>query len=149
MFPEYRDRLRREQRARLWIAIIGECCYALGYYVNHSTIFVVVAERERFLLSVLLFNEEAAWVVQCLEYDIVAQGETPRSALEALGWTIGAHLLLDKEKRRKPFSTLQPAPDSFRKRFADAIPLVDPYPLTLPVLAFELPVIEKDVRLAS
>ena len=109
----------------------------------------VVTDRERLLLSVLLFNEGETWVVQCLEYDIVAQGESPRAALEALGWTVGAHILLDREKRRKPFSTLQPAPDSFREKFTNAIPLSDPYPLTLPILAFELPVIEKDVRLAS
>lgn len=108
-----------------------------------------MAERERLLLSVLLFNEGDAWVVQCLEYDIVAQGESPKAALEALGWTLGAHILLDREKRRKLFSTLQPAPSSFQEKFADAIPLSDPYPLTLPVLSFELPVVEKDVRLAT
>ncbi|HVB83088.1 MAG TPA: hypothetical protein VNE82_24455 [Candidatus Binataceae bacterium] len=111
--------------------------------------YIIVPERERLLLSVLLFNEGETWVVQCLEYDIVAQGESPRAALEALGWTIGAHILLDREKHRKLFSTLQPAPDLLRERFTNAIPLSDPYPLTLPVLAFELPVIEKDVRLAS
>jgi hypothetical protein len=109
----------------------------------------IMAERERLLLSVLLFNEGEAWVVQCLEYDIVAQGESPRAALEALGWTVGAHILLDKERRRKPFSTLQPAPSSFREKFADGIPLNDPYPLTLPVLSFELPIVEKKVRLAT
>jgi hypothetical protein len=108
-----------------------------------------MAERERLLLSVLLFNEGETWVVQCIEYDIVAQGESPRAALEALGWTIGAHILLDREKHRKPFSTLQPAPSSFREKFANAIPLSDPHALTLPVLTFELPVIEKDVRLAT
>jgi hypothetical protein len=108
-----------------------------------------MAERERLLLSVLLFNEGETWVVQCLEYDIVAQGESPRAALEALGWTIGAHILLDREKRRKLFSALQPAPNSFREKFANAIRLSDPHALTLPVISFELPVIEKDVRLAT
>ena len=107
------------------------------------------AQREHLRLSVLLFNEGSAWVVHCLEYDIVAQGDTPRAALEALGWTIGAHILLDRQKRRKPFSALMPAPDALWDRFRDAIPLSDPDPFTVPVLAFELPVIQKDVRLAS
>lgn len=108
-----------------------------------------MAERERLLLSALLLNEGETWIVQCLEHDIAAQGESPRAALEALGWTVGAHILLDREKRRKPFSTLQRAPSSFWDKFADAIPLSDPYPLTLPILSLELPIIEKDVRLAT
>jgi len=108
-----------------------------------------MGERERFLLSVLLLNEGDNWIVQCLEHDIVAQGASPKAALEALGWTIGAHILLDRQKRRKPFSTLQRAPGSFWERFADAIPLSDPYPLTLPVLSLDLPIVEKDVRLAT
>ena len=108
-----------------------------------------MAERERFLLSVLLLNEGDTWIVQCLEHDIAAQGVSPKAALEALGWTIGAHILLDRQKRRKPFSTLQRASGSFWERFADAIPLSDPFPLTLPVLSFDLPIVEKDVRLAT
>jgi hypothetical protein len=108
-----------------------------------------MAERERFLLSVLLLNEGDTWIVQCLEHDIVAQGASPKAALEALGWTIGAHILLDKQKGRKPFSTLPRASGSFWERFADAIPLSDPYPLTLPVLSLDLPIVEKDVRLAT
>jgi hypothetical protein len=108
-----------------------------------------MAARERITLSVLLLVDGDTWVAQCLEYDLVAQAKTPRKALESFGWVAGAQILLDKQRRRKPFSTLERAPERFWESFAQGIPLRDPFPLTLPVVSFDLPDIEKEVRLAS
>jgi hypothetical protein len=108
-----------------------------------------MAERERITLSVLLLVEGESWVAQCLEYDIVAQGKTPRKALESFGWVIGAQVLLDKQRRRKPLSTFERAPERFWEKFKDGIPLRDPFPLTLPVVSFDLPDVIKEVRLQS
>lgn len=108
-----------------------------------------MSERERVQLSVLLFNEGDSWIAQCLEYDITSQGKSPKEALEGLGWILGGQILLDKQNRRKAFSTLAPAPERFWKRFKNGIPLLDPYPLTLPILSPDLPAFQKDVRLAT
>ncbi|MCI0541526.1 MAG: hypothetical protein L0Z50_40525 [Verrucomicrobiales bacterium] len=69
-------------------------------------------------LRVALFKESVAdrkmWVAQCLDYDIVAQGETIASAKESFKKTVIAHVCIALHKGEEPFVNIQvtKAPDS-------------------------------------
>ena len=48
-----------------------------------------------FSLSVLLLQEDVIWVAQCLEKDIVAQGESISDAIKAFKHTLIGQIVLD------------------------------------------------------
>lgn len=65
-------------------------------------------------LPALVFWEEWAWVAQCTEYDIAAQGDTIDEALEHLRRCIETYRHLDREAVDGfHMSDLLPPPDEY------------------------------------
>lgn len=67
-------------------------------------------------LSVLLFHDAEidAWVAQCIEFDIAAQGDSRDNALDALGEKLIFQVVDDAERGRKPLGQFRPAPQAIR-----------------------------------
>ena len=73
-------------------------------------------------LSVLFQKERGgAWVGQCLERDIAAQGATLERAVVALRHTLAAQCFLDLNQNKEPLKAIKPAPDVYRERFDKAV----------------------------
>lgn len=76
-------------------------------------------------LSVLFLKEHGAWVGQCLEHDIAAQGKTIEEAKTSLTHTLAAQLILDSTNNQKPLAAIKPAPEYYRTKFERAEKLKD------------------------
>jgi hypothetical protein len=59
-------------------------------------------------IRVALFQEKAetftGWVAQCLDFDLVAQGQTVKEAQESFQRTFMGHVALSQHRRQNPFS---------------------------------------------
>lgn len=64
----------------------------------------------RRLVHVRILKENEAFVAQCLEYDITAQGDTPVRALERWRLTAMGQVALDKKYSKEPLSDIPCAP---------------------------------------
>ena len=72
-------------------------------------------------VRLLLMNEGGIWVLQCLEYDLCAQGGTPKRSFLAWKRTVTAQILLDAEHGVPPFYDVKPAPTYYFKKFIDGL----------------------------
>ena len=74
-------------------------------------------------VSALIFQERVhnrdVWVAQCLEYDIVAEGDSIAHARENLAVTLFAHTDSDEREGRNPFAGMDKAPEGYHKMFQD------------------------------
>jgi len=61
-------------------------------------------------LTVLLHQDGSAWVAQCLEHDVAAQGPTPDEAKRRFLRTLGSQILVDLQEGRAPLINLDQAP---------------------------------------
>jgi len=64
-------------------------------------------------VTLLFMREGSLMVAQCLEYDVVAQGEDFDDALCNWGEVFSAHILSDLKKGREPLSEVKPAPQFY------------------------------------
>lgn len=72
---------------------------------NHDTIRVVV------------YRDCEAWIAQCVEYDICAQGSDFDTAMRRLIGTVNAECKYTLEKFGKEFAGIGPAPAVFADKF--------------------------------
>jgi len=70
-----------------------------------------------FLLHVLLYREEDAWLAHCLEFDTVAQGDTPTEARKGLENALDALISYAVEHKDVP-GLFRPAPRSLWEKFS-------------------------------
>jgi hypothetical protein len=82
-------------------------------------------------LRVLLLNERGAWVAQCLEYDIAAQGKSIKDAISSFAEVLGGQITLDLKANREPLSGKKEAPSWYWRAFAEAEQLARPINLPL------------------
>ena len=68
-------------------------------------------------VRVLFIKEGGAWVAQCLEHDIAAQGKTFTEAEEAWERTFLGQILLDVKQGKEPLAGIKPAPKSYWRKF--------------------------------
>ncbi|HEX7424313.1 MAG TPA: hypothetical protein VF311_10585 [Terriglobales bacterium] len=80
---------------------------------------------ETYKLDVLLFKEGDAWVAQCLQYDVAAQGENARECMAQLGYVLIGRVIVAAELgMRHPFENLPQAPSRFWRRFEKGLEVV-------------------------
>lgn len=65
-------------------------------------------------VSVLLHRHGDAWVAQCLEFDVAAQGATIPEAKDNFLNTLETQIRFDLKDGKVPLSGLGPAPRSYR-----------------------------------
>ncbi len=66
-----------------------------------------------FTVRTLLIQEGDLWSIQCLEYDIAAQGRTIDEAKNAFEKTFLGQIALDIKEDREPFEGIEKAPQEF------------------------------------
>lgn len=71
-------------------------------------------------IRVIAYREGDAWIAQCLEHDISAQGADFQSAMRRLTATVNAECRYTLEKHGEEFANIDPAPKQFERMF-DAI----------------------------
>ena len=70
-----------------------------------------------FLLHVLLYREEDAWLAHCLEFDTVAQGESAEEARQGLENALDA-LITDARENNDFPGLFRPAPPDLWAKFS-------------------------------
>ncbi len=73
-----------------------------------------------FEVSTLLLNESGKWVVQCLEYDIAAQGDSPAEAREAWQRAFVGQAIVNLKHDKEPMADVPRAPKFYWDLFAKA-----------------------------
>jgi hypothetical protein len=66
-----------------------------------------------FTVSVLLHQDGDAWVAQCLQKDLVAQGRTEEEAKDRFLASLGAQIAWDLRDGVEPLAKLSQAPERF------------------------------------
>jgi hypothetical protein len=95
--------------------------------------------QQNFSVSVLLHRDGDAWVAQCLEYDVAAQGVDIPDAKDNFLSTLEAQIRFDLADGKTPLADLPPAPRSYRdhlgRAFVDGPELPVCVPASPPVLS--------------
>lgn len=74
-----------------------------------------------FVLRVLIFQQnDGLWAAQCIDHDIVAQGNTIREAKRAFEQTIVGQILFDIKNHKEPLASFPPAPEELQRLFEQA-----------------------------
>ena len=68
-------------------------------------------------MKILLLKENDAWIAQCLDVDINAQGKTKQEAMENLEKEFRSYIYLSKKYETKPFNGIGKAPDYYFKLY--------------------------------
>ena len=71
-------------------------------------------------ISTVAYEEDGRWVVQGLEFDITAQGESLPSAHDAFIIKVLAEVGISLDLEREPLDGIDPAPTEFWTMFKDA-----------------------------
>lgn len=64
-------------------------------------------------LQILMLRGQSAWVVQCLEHDIIAQGRTIDEAMERFHRVLSAEIFRCLEEGIEPLSDIKPAREGY------------------------------------
>lgn len=71
-------------------------------------------------VRVVAFQEDGAWVAQCVEYDICTQGHDLTQAQRRMNVALRMEAVFTKDKHGKEFAGIEPAPDYFAAMFDSA-----------------------------
>jgi hypothetical protein len=75
-------------------------------------------------LRILVFEEPpGVWIARALEHDVLAEGHTIESAVQAILRVIRAHIEFDRRHNREPLSGFRAAPQVYWNAFSRAKPL--------------------------
>ena len=77
-------------------------------------------------IRTLLIQDNNSWSIQCLEYDVAAQGETIEEAEDAFEKTFLGQIFLDIHENKEPLEGIEKAPKVFWDMFDKAEQPKDP-----------------------
>ena len=77
-------------------------------------------EKKKLTLSILIIRDDLSYSIQCLEYDIAAQGETQKEAEDAFEKTFLGQIILDIHENKEPLEEIEKAPQLFWDMFRKA-----------------------------
>lgn len=93
---------------------------------------VMRRQQINFIISVLLIGEHGQWTAQCLEFDITAQGESMREAMEAFEHTFIGQIVVDAADGKRPLEDFAQAPKQYWHMFEEAEQLAEEKSFKLP-----------------
>lgn len=67
--------------------------------------------------KVLIYRDRVGYIAQCLNYDLVTEGETVLDVLNSFVQVIKTHISLCLRNGNEPFADFEPAPDKFWKMY--------------------------------
>ena len=73
--------------------------------------------------KILLFQEGGGWIAQCLDHDIVTQGDNIKQAQERMILTIICQITLALKVGKTPLSDVEKAPEKYWKLFEQGLSL--------------------------
>lgn len=79
-----------------------------------------MASPNNFLITAVAFKEGDAWVVQGIEYDIVAHAYDVTKLPHAFMRAVVENMVITEHLGRKPFEGIKPAPERFRSMYEQA-----------------------------
>jgi hypothetical protein len=74
----------------------------------------------RFMINAIAFKEGDAWVIQGIEYDIVAHAYDVTKLPHAFMRAVVENMSITQHLGRAPFEGIKPAPERFRSMFEEA-----------------------------
>lgn len=77
------------------------------------------ATQMNYLFTLILIPECGKWVAQCLEYDIAAQGDTPKIAIDEWKTTLSGQIMLDLADGKEPLKGISKPPSIYHKLAED------------------------------
>ena len=80
-------------------------------------------------LRVVVFQEDAAWVSQCIDYDLNGQGSSVQEALNSFARVLAMQATLDTRDGVEIFSRTRQPPVKFSQMFEKSHALRDPLPV--------------------
>ena len=78
--------------------------------------------------TVLIVPQSGMWIAQCLEYDIMAQGQSDKEAQDRWKETLYSHIRVAKKLGKKPFDGIGSAPQEYLELYNRKIQEADPDP---------------------
>jgi len=73
-----------------------------------------------FKINAIAFKEGDAWVIQGIEYDIVAHTDDVTTLPQAFMRAVMENMIVTEHLGRKPLEGIKPAPERFRTLYDDA-----------------------------
>ena len=73
--------------------------------------------KRTYSVKVLLIQEDNLWSMQCLDYDLAAQGRTQEEVKDAFGKIFLGQIVIDIREGREPFENIGKAPQEFWDMF--------------------------------
>lgn len=86
----------------------------------------------QFSISVLFTRGDKAWVAQCLEYDIAAQGDSISEAKKAFEATFIGTMVLNARRGRDLLDDVPAAPKLYWEQFNEGQRLAERQPFYMP-----------------
>lgn len=80
-------------------------------------------------LRVVVFQEDAAWVSQCIDHDLNGQGSSVQEALNSMVRVLITQATMDLKDKVDLFSRTRRPPERFAQMFEKSHALRDPLPL--------------------
>ena len=65
--------------------------------------------KQKVILTLILFKENNFWLVQCIQYNFLSQGNSSKKAISRMFQTIEAHIHFSTLDRVKPFAEIKEA----------------------------------------
>lgn len=106
----------------------------------------VVTKVAQMNLRVVLIREGEAWVAQCLEFDLAAQGSTLAEAQAAFTRLFLGQAMVDASLGKAPFENTPPAPAWYVEQYEKAVTWELAHKLSLVPPAEAVPALSIPVR---
>lgn len=74
-------------------------------------------ELEKIQINAIAFQEGETWVVQGIEYDIVAHANDVKALPDAFGRAVMENMTITEHLGRRPLEGIKPAPQRFRELY--------------------------------
>ncbi len=97
-------------------------------------------------IRAIAFKEGEVWVVQGIEYDIVAHAKDPAALPDAFTRAVIENAFISEQLRGEPMKGIKPAPERFKEMFEQATAAIR---AVKPRMSERLPLPEMDIRLLA
>jgi hypothetical protein len=91
-----------------------------------------MTQPKSFYVSIVILHDGEAWVAQCLEYDVTAQGTSMKKAMKAFEKTFIGQIILDIKADKEPLQGIPQAPAEYWDKFEEGERLADRKPFRVP-----------------
>lgn len=92
----------------------------MGVALDISAMSLATDDMSRRVVRVLLIADRNVWVAQCIDFDLAAQGESPREAMETFKRLFEMQIDIDRKAGKPPLEEIPSPPHWYEERFNEA-----------------------------